>query len=463
MLGSLLDQVKLEVEEFAGSIRDQVVTPDVTPAEIRAFLQARYDFTRPIPAAELIDDVTQMLRRWCIQVTHPRYFGLFNPSVRPISVAADTLVAAFNPQLAVWQHAPAANEIERFVLGYLLDRMGFDPGSAAASFTSGGQEANHTATIAALARQFPSISDAGLHGLDGQPTLYLSAEGHHSFHKAASCTGIGRSAVREIKTDDSLKLNVAALEETLHEDRQRGRLPFLVVATAGATGSGTIDPLPELGALCERHGLWFHVDAAWGGGALLSDKLRGALRGIERADSVTWDAHKWLSVPLGAGMFFCRSAAHLHHAFAVDTGYVPPGREDAADPYRTTLQWSRRFIGLKVFMALAELGAQGYAKQIDEQARMGDLLRLRLEESGWTVINDTPLPLVCFTHERVTSGAVATTRIVERVNGRGDAWISEVRLPRFGTALRATITSYLTNEEDVEILVAALESAVGVD
>src|SRR5262249_1368544 len=184
-------------------------------------------------------------------------------------------------------------------------------------------------------------------------------------------------------------------------DRGSGLLPFLVVGTAGTTNAGAIDPLPDLAALCRDEGLWFHVDAAWGGAAAVSDRLRPLLAGIERADSATGDAHKWLSVPVSAGMFFCRHRAPLEAAFGVQAAYVPPKRDtEAPDNLRTSLQWSRRFMGLKVFMVLAEQGLGGVAARIDHQAAMGDLLRARLRGRGFVLLNDTPPPGVCFTHPR---------------------------------------------------------------
>ena len=154
-------------------------------------------------------------------------------------------------------------------------------------------------------------------------------------------------------------MDARALAEQIRADRARGFAPLLVVGTAGTTNAGTIDPLPELADICAGEGLWFHVDAAWGGAAAMSDRLRPLLDGIERADSVTWDAHKWLSVPVSAGMFFCRNRAAVEAAFTVDAAYVPPKRDaQARDGLSTSLQWSRRFIGLKVFMVLAENGIE---------------------------------------------------------------------------------------------------------
>lgn len=459
---SVLEVLKREAGNFYEEVGDCDVTPTVTPEEIRHHLESRYSFRSSLPAAALIADVTLMLRGWTLHVTHPRYFGLFNPSVLPITVAADALTAVFNPQLAVWLHSPAANEIERHVLRFLASHIGFDPDASVAHFTTGGQEANLTSVLAAMAHHFPETGDKGLRCLPGQPTLYVSEEAHHSFHKISVSTGLGREAVRVIPTDQAFRMDTSALEQQVVLDARAGLLPFMVVATAGTTSAGVVDPLMELARLSSRLGLWLHVDAAWGGAAVLSPLLRPSLGGIERADSVTWDAHKWLSVPMGAGMFFCRRPEALARAFRVSaSNYVPAGQEGTTDNYLSTVQWSRRFIGLKVFMALAEQGVGGYQKLIEHQVEMAELLRKELAASGWRILNDTPLPLVCFVHPSMDAGTASTTGVVRRVNQRRRCWISEVSLPGGARALRACMTSYRVMPADIAILVADLQEAIG--
>jgi aromatic-L-amino-acid/L-tryptophan decarboxylase len=235
---------------------------------------------------------------------------------------------------------------------------------------------------------------------------------------------------------------------------------MMIVGTAGTTAGGAIDQLPQLAAAARREGLWFHVDAAWGGSAVVSPSLGVHLRGIELADSVTWDAHKWLSVPLGAGMFFCKHREPLKRMFDVETGYVPHGVEGEDDLYRVSIQWSRRHIGLKVFCTVAALGADGLCRMIEHQAAMGDVLRAKLAERGWIVVNDSVLPVVCFTHPRVDDGACSAGALVRRVCDGGRTWISEVRLTSKAPALRACITSYRSTEADLEILTEELQRAL---
>jgi aromatic-L-amino-acid decarboxylase len=456
LLGRLAD----EIADFERSVEQLPVAPNVAPAEIRQHL-AKYDFVAPIGLNELLADVGALLRRWSLHVTHPRYFGLFNPTTRLAGVVADALVARYNPQLAAWPHSPIGNEIERHVLGWLMGQFGLDPATGFANFTTGGQEANQTAVTAALTAAFPELGDGGVRALPGQPALYVSDEAHHSFVKIAHQSGIGRDAVRHVPVDDRLRMDTSELVRMVRADRQQGMRPFLVVGTAGTTAAGAIDPLEEIGALARPDGLWFHVDAAWGGAAILSPSLRHHLAGIELADSITCDAHKWLSAPLAAGVFLSRRREPVLRAFRVEaSSYVPPAVPDTFDPYVTTIQWSRRFIGLKVFMTIAELGRDGLAAQVEHHAAMADLLRQQLEARGWTLVNDSPLAVVCFTHPDIEHGKATTGAVASEVEARGRAWISEVRLSGPRAALRACITSYRTQPEDVAILVDELDAAL---
>jgi glutamate/tyrosine decarboxylase-like PLP-dependent enzyme len=432
------------------------IVPDVAPQEIRRYLGARYDFTKPMDFGELINDVERMLQAWQVQVTHPRYFGLFNPSVTIASVVADTIVAMYNPQLATWRTSPAANEIERHTLTWLAGKFGL-PADAAASFTTGGAEANLSAVVVALTRAFPEYGEGGLRSLSASPAIYLTREAHDSFNKIAHMTGIGRRALRTVATGADLKMDPGDLARRVAEDRRDGLAPVMVVGTAGTTAAGAIDPLPDLARFCRTENLWFHVDAAWGGAAILSPRLRGHLAGIDGADSITCDAHKWFSVPMGAGMFFCRHPDVVREAFRAQTAYMP--RKTAGpvdDPYTSSVQWSRRFIGLKLFLSVAEHGESGYVEMIEHQARMGDALRSSLECAGWQVVNRTPLPLVCFTRP-----GLDVSRFLSDLYAQQIAWMSEVRVGDAAPVVRACVTSFRTTESDIEAVVREMNRIVG--
>jgi glutamate/tyrosine decarboxylase-like PLP-dependent enzyme len=450
-----LGPIQEDFDAIEASIDGGPVFPDVTPTEIREHLHSRYDFSRPIPLEEAVADVEQMLRRWQVQITHRRYLGLFNPSVTFSSVVADTLTAAYNPQLASWRTSPAANEIERHTLNWLTNKFGLPPATIA-TFTSGGAEANFSAVVAALERAFPACGEEGLASLATLPVIYLSEEAHHSFTKIAQMSGIGRNALHMIPSDGEFRMDAAALREAIERDRARGLSPFMVVGTAGTTAAGAIDPLSEVATICREQKLWFHVDAAWGGAAIVSSTLRQHLAGIEQADSITCDAHKWFSVSMACGMFFCRHRETIARAFRVETSYMPDSAGAATfDPYTNSVQWSRRFTGLKLFLSLAERGEAGQARMIEHQARMGEVLRESLAAAGWRVANTTPLPLVCFTRDGLNAPAFA-----EAVRKRQIAWISDVKI-KGDSFVRACLTSYKTTESEVREIVEKITRIFG--
>jgi glutamate/tyrosine decarboxylase-like PLP-dependent enzyme len=449
-------------EAKQGAQREEaLVTRPVDLPRLRAHLARHYAFEAPRALERVTDDVLSMLERAGVQVTHPRYFGLFNPSVPGSALTGAALRAHLNPQLATHGHAAAANEMERHALGVLGERLGYRRGELAASFTSGGQESNLTALHLALSRAFPEHEERGLRGLPADPVLYASSEAHGSIEKAARVAGLGREALRVVRVEPSqLGMDVEALAAAIDADRARGAAPFLVVATAGTTATGAIDPLIELAELARARGLWLHVDAAYGGAALLSPQLRQSLAGIERADSVTWDAHKGLSMPMGAGMFFTRHLELPLRAFSTRAGYMPAARADAPDPYATSFAWSRRFVGIELFLSLAELGLPALAARVEHQAHMGELLRARLVSRGFTLLYPSVLPVVCFTHPRIEAGELTAGAAARRVLARGRAWLSLVRLPGGRKALRACVTSYLTSEGDLEVLLDEVERAI---
>ena len=453
-----IDPIRDEFAMLESVIADGPIVPNVTAAKIRAYLGSRFDFKQAMPLDEVVADVEQMLRTWQVQVTHPRYFGLYNPSVTLASVVADTLAAMYNSQLANWRTSPAANEMERHTLAWLSGKFGL-PEDSIATFTSGGSEANLTAVVVALTRAFPEYGEHGLRHLDGDPTIYLTEETHHGFNKIAHMAGLGRRSLRIVATDSNLQMNVGDLAKRVTEDRSIGLLPFMVIGTAGTTAAGIIDPLAGIAQFCKTQGLWFHADAAYGGAAAVSPNLRRHLDGIEAADSITCDAHKWLSVPMGCGMFFCRHRDSVAQAFRSDVTYMPakPASEDPSatfNPLTHSTQWSRRFIGLKLFMALAQYGEAGYAEMLDHQARMGNVLRESLAATGWRIVNSTPLPVVCFTRD-----GLLPSEFVAKLRERQIAWMSDAEIGGVQT-VRACITSFKTTQEDIEWVVGQMNDLV---
>jgi len=450
------------IEAYATKLDGNRVTPPLDPAKLRASL-SRFDFSAPVDPFEALDFLVEGLWKFQTHTPHPRYYGLFNPAPATMGIAGDALTAAFNPQLAAWSHSPLAIEIEQHLVRTFGARFGYDPARTDGTFAAGGMEANHTAVLTALVEKFPEFARRGLRALAAQPVLYVSTEAHHSLLKSARLCGLGTDAVRQIRVDANLRMDSDALASQITLDRGQGFAPFLVAATAGTTSAGAIDPLPAIAEIAAREKLWFHVDAAWGGAAALVAELRPLLDGIERADSITFDAHKWLSVPMGAGIYITRNTDILDRTFSIAQTYMP--REavglDVIDPYMHSMQWSRRAIGLKVFLSLAVAGWDGYAAAIRHMAAMGALLRERLEASGWQAVNKTPLPVCCFVDQRHPEGRSEDYlhKVAMQVVAGGKAWISTTRLAGPVPVLRACITNYRTQSTDIEALIAALEEA----
>jgi len=456
-LWSQLDRL---IEDFISTIPEKPVVHEMTPAQVRQLLSC-VDFSAPMAPGEALQLAADGMSRTHVQVSHPRYFGLFNPAPTAMGIAADALAAAMNPQLAAWKHSPFAVEVEQFLIGALGDRFGYDPRETDGTFATGGSEANQTALLTAMTAKFPEWQARGMRSIKLQPVLYASGVSHHSIHKFARLTGLGLEAVREIPVDADLRMDLARLKSAIHEDRLAGHAPFLVVATAGTTNAGAIDPLPEVAAIAAEENLWLHVDAAWGGAAALVPELRPLLNGIERADSIAFDAHKWLSVPVAAGIYLTRHPEILSRTFGIEAAYVPPKAEGVADPLAHSLQWSRRFIGLKVFLSLAVAGWDGYAQSLRHMTAMGEELRRELAAAGWKIANRTPLPIVCFTDARNAHADAAAylEEIAQEVVGSGEAWISTTRIGANQTVLRACITNFRTMPADVSALVQSVNNA----
>jgi glutamate/tyrosine decarboxylase-like PLP-dependent enzyme len=373
---------------------------------------------------------------------------------------ADLITATFNPQLAAWSHSPYAAEVENYLISEFGHKVGFPEGETDGVFATGGAEANITAVLCALNNAFPGFANEGLLPLKARPLIYCSAEAHHSVVRAARTSGLGKDSVRMIDADEKGCIRTDILEKSILSDKSEGYIPFMVIGTAGTTGTGAIDDLHGLASVAQRHSLWYHIDAAWGGAAVLNPVTRKWVSGIEKGDSVTIDVHKWLSVPMSSSMFITRHREILGRTFRITTDYMPKDAEnlEITDAYTHSIQWSRRFIGLKLYLSLMVFGWKGYSEIIEHQTEMGNLLRKVLKENGWIVINSTTLPLVCFTDVKHKSDPSFTRNICEKVIRSGEAWVSVYPVNGIN-AIRACITNYNTSPEDIKALVESVNRA----
>ena len=431
--------------------------PVASTADIKARLAplASFDFDEPRQLEALLPWVLDQMEHGIVHVDHPRYFGLFNPAPTFPAQCADRITASFNPQLATAVTSPFPVAVEACVIRAIASRAGL-PAGAAGHFTSGGSEANYTALICGLTRANEGFTLRGARSFSGQPVFYTSQDAHLAWLKIAHQAGIGRDAVRLVATDGSGRMNPAALANEISHDIANGLAPIMIAATAGTTNAGMIDPLSDCAEIARRHGLWYHVDAAWGGALIVSNRLRGVLAGLEAADSVTIDAHKWFATTMGCGMFLTAHPAILSSAFQVVMTCMPSNLPDQ-DPYITTAQWSRRFNGLRLFLALATAGWRGYAKHVERSVEWADLIRDRLTLTGWTHANRSSLAVVCLAPP---PGAPDARSIARKIVESGAAWISATEFEG-SSVIRACAVNSEATDHDIEILTDSLNEAIG--
>ncbi len=435
-----------------GRIGDGPVTPRF---ERRRFAEelAGFDFARPVPYERLMSWTVAQLEHGVVHITHPRYLGLFNTAPSFPAQCADRITASFNPQLASHATSPVAVAIEAHVTRAIAYRAGLPPQSVG-HFTSGGSEANGTALTCALTQAEPGFAAQGSRAFRGPPVFYVSQDCHLAWVKLAHMSGIGRAAARFVPTDEMGRLRTEALEAAIAADRRAGCVPVMIVATAGTTAAGMIDPLLRCAAIAQREGLWYHVDAAWGGGAIASDRLRPLLAGIEKADSITIDAHKWFATTMGSGMFLTRHPEAPAQAFSVAANFMPSQAAEL-DPYMTTAQWSRRFMGLRLFLSLAAGGWAAHAEHVERAVDLAQELAAHAAERGWTIANEPRLAVACLAPP---AGSPPVRAIVEQVLRDGRVWLSAATFAG-RDVVRACVTHGETSLEDIDAAIEALEAA----
>ncbi len=423
-----------------------------------------------------LDRLMQLFRRLAdlhdTDVSSPLNMGYFCIDADAASLAAMDETNRRGANIGVVNQHPASVAFEQYSIDLILDAFGFDPNSAIAHYTACGTEANLTAMITALTDRLshrnPRCPEANAalcsdgepydywrHGslpLGVRPAVYVSQQTHRSFDKNARSL-IGAASVRLVAAGDDLRLDPAALDKAMTADRDSGAyFPFLAIGTVGATPSGIIDPLGEIGEVCRRHGVWFHVDAPWGGVAAFSPRLKErCLTGLETCDSLIFDPHKTLA-PLGAGgagMFLSRRREPVEKAFNVSGGDV--ARHDYA---YLSLQGSRALTGLRVLSQI--LRPQKLARRVEREAALGERLRALLRDAGWEIVSDTPLPVVCAIHPAMRGGAFTAADCVRHLNDAGVLAKADPLRDGEPEALRLGIISRRTDEAALDYVIERL-------
>ncbi|HEU5402284.1 MAG TPA: pyridoxal-dependent decarboxylase [Terriglobales bacterium] len=427
-------------------------------------------------AEAVLREATSELIDKGFHVPSANYFGLMNPAPTYMAVLAEALVAALNPQLATLARSQLASKIEAETVRWIAERVGWKKVGAGegpcqgaracdGTFTSGGNEANFSALALALAAYFPDSVENGVASIGAQPIIYASSESHHSLDKSAGLLGLGRKALRRIPVDERAMIAVDRLERTILEDRAAGKEPFCIVATAGTTNSGAVDDIVALAAIAKKHDLWLHVDGAYGAAAIFSDKHRDLVRGIEQADSITIDPHKWLSMPFAAGVVLTSRPDMLERAFAVVTPYMPRiDNPNLIDNFKVSAQWSRRMNSLKLWLTLRVHGRQAYEELIDRQMQLAAKMAAWFRNS-----NDFELavePKLTILNFRLKLDlpeaelAAAHKALIDEITREGKLWISHTNVAG-RSVCRMMIISYFTDEHNLEQLQESLMKAAG--
>jgi glutamate/tyrosine decarboxylase-like PLP-dependent enzyme len=438
-----------ELEEALRRVQKGSVAPTIDMQKFRAELES-FDFSKPRPLEDTLRWTIERMEHGIVQMANPRYFGLFNPGANFPSQCADRIAASFNPQLASSASSPVPVALESHVIRAVARRANFSEESTG-HFATGGSEANYTALLCALTAAHANFSNEGVRAFAGPAKFYTSRDCHIAWLKIAHQAGVGRAALRLVDTDGCGRMDPNALLGAIAEDRAAGAVPLMVVATAGTTGGGMIDPLHACADIATQQGLWFHVDAAWGGAALASNRLRGVLDGIERADSITIDAHKWLATTMGCAIFLTTRGDLLSEAFHASTTFMPSSIS-GVDPYLNSVQWSRRFVGLRLFLALTAAGWEGLGAHVERGVEVIERIKEGLLASGWRVANDSPLAVL----DVIPPAGFGDVRtLVRRVVASGRAWVAPTVFEG-RDVVRICATNGETGTEDVNALIAAL-------
>lgn len=385
----------------------------------------------------------------------PRFFGYVYGTGEPIGALGQFASAVLHQNATAWRSGPSAITIERTVVRWLAEAIGCNGFSG--SLTLGGSSANLMGLCMARESKMPA-NDIGVRG----GLVYCSTEAHMSIAKAAALLGLGHGSVRQVPVDDAFRMRVDELRQMTRDDIATGKLPIAVVASAGTTATGSIDPLEAIADICAEFGLWLHVDGAYG--ALASLAIPEEFRGMDRADSLSLDPHKWLYQPAGCGCLLYRDAAAARQTFSHSAEYA---RSLTTDPiegfafFEESMELSRPFRALSLWLALRYHGLRAFAESIREDLRLAQVLAASIDaEPKLERLAPVALSAVCFRFVAADGDLDALNRsILARIIRRGRVYISNASIHgKF--ALRACVVNHRSSEDDVKLVVSeALEAA----
>jgi len=395
---------------------------------------------------------------------HPRWLAYIMGAPAPVSVLGDLIASSLNQNSGLWRVTPSSTAIEVQTLSWIAEMLGF-PSAAEGIFLSGGQMANIVAHAVIRDARVPWDARAfGVRGFNGnapQLRIYASSELHYCHEQAAEILGMGRQAVRKVPVDESYRMRLDLLAQMIAEDRSRGDLPIAIVGTAGTVGTGAIDPIPELVSAARDEGLWLHIDGAYGAFATLADSCPIGLRALSDADSLACDPHKWLFSAIDAGVLLVREAGRLERSFAFHASYLETADRGArVDFLERGPENSRPQRAFKVWLSIQAFGRDGYAAMIDYNIRLAAYLEELVRATpGLALAAPRELSIVCWRVELEGLDRPALEElqvaVIEEIERRGIAMLSNARLQDGRTAIRACITNFRTRAEDMEKIVKA--------
>jgi aromatic-L-amino-acid/L-tryptophan decarboxylase len=453
------------ISEHAAGLDSVPVTSRATPDDLKKLFAEGLP-QAGISAEEILEQFARDVAPHAMQVPSPNYFGQFNPTPLAIGVWADALCSSLNQNAGAWRNGPTSAMIESQVIRWLCELIGYGP-EAFGVLASGGSEANLIALKCARDRAAPDICRLGAKSA-GELTVYTSEQCHFSVEKSLDILGLGRQSLRKIETDERFHVRLDCLQAAIKKDVDEGKRPFCIVGVAGTTSTGVIDELPELAEIARQHDCWFHVDAAYGGALAFSDKHKTKLRGIELADSVTFDPHKWMFVPFSCGATLVRDGGQvLRDSFDMSPEYLSEDRgfSDAEyDFFRYGQMGTRRFNSLKLWMCFKFMGKRGYSETTEGHIELTEYLAARLDElSDFERTGEIETAVCCFRFLPAAVRALPAAEqdryqqdLQQRVERSGKAFFPSTVLHGRRT-LRVNINSYLTEQRHVDDLLDLIQ------
>lgn len=441
--------------EYFDSLEEKRVFPDAEPKIVNSLFSEPLPQTPSSPSA-VLDELKDKLLPYCTNVGHPGYMGLITPSPNPVGVIGDFIASALNQNVGAYSIGPSAVAMERRVVRWLSDLCGYDE-NAGGNLTSGGMMANF---IGLKVGRDAVTNDRGQHeGIRHSWAVYTSEERHVSIDKAIDCIGLGRNALRPLPTDANFQVRLDALEEAIAQDKKNGILPMAIVGMFGTTNTGAVDDIRELRHIADREKMWLHVDAAYGGGMLLSHEWAMRGRGLELADSVTIDPHKWFYAPLDAGAVLVKDHRRLTASFGMKPSYLTDEFDEANERYQYYvhgLEQSRRFRSLKVWMSFKRYGARQIGEWIDNNVRQAKhLYAVADRHPEFEAATPPPMSAICI---RYTGAQISEdesknlhAEVAQRIERSGRFWISTTELK--GKAwFRINPVNFRTRQEHMDQL-----------